>query len=91
MIAANLRSLAKMNLGFATSWIEDLQMQVAGDFDESRALNPDVDPLTEALFSLNEAIRTLEVARHHASVWHERALRYNAATHADGSFNILNQ
>ena len=59
----NLRAIAKMQLEFASSWIADLQMQVAGDFDESRALNPDVDPLTEANFSLDEAIQSLEAAR----------------------------
>ena len=60
---SNLRAIAKMQLGFASDWIADLQMQVAGDFDESRELNPDVDPLTEANFSLNEAIHSLEAAR----------------------------
>jgi len=59
----NLRTIAKMQLEFASKWIEDLQMQVAGDFDESRVLNPEVDPMTEAMFSLDEAIQSLEAAR----------------------------
>ncbi len=60
---SNLRAIAKMQLGFASDWIADLQMQVAGAFDESRSLQPEVDPLTEAMFSLDEAIQSLEAAR----------------------------
>ena len=58
-LAENLRSLASMQLRFAADWVTDVAVQVdARDDSEEPTLEA-----SEALFSIGEAIRTLEAAR----------------------------